>query len=436
LDELALPRFAARSRALVALAAVGLAVACGGGGSGAGSSGGGATAGFQAYDVHWQQPPGETVDGYVLALGTQSGVYDASREVEFSISAARPASDGTLRYQISLDRSRDQFLMLRAFNAGGISAPSNELRVPALGAASVASAPAATAPSGQQATANGPSTEAATTAPVTNTSTTQTAAESEAALDPAADAGASDEPLRSLDLNGADEHLATTGSAQFAADSFTLSLWARADEIGIGRASLFRMTCAQLACSVELVLDATAEPALELWRGDVTGVRTLLRRVPLASWGDDWWHVAAAVDGGAGHTSLYLDGMQVAIEAVLPTPSELDASTRIGFALGAPGTDSAGWNGRLGHAAFFARALDAAEIEAIALGGHSLDLRTARGAEALTHYWRLGADSASVGRDFGAQPLHLDDPAGFVDGADIANDAPLARPAGSDPRTQ
>jgi hypothetical protein len=389
--------------------------------------------------VHWQQPPGESVDGYVLSLGTQSGVYDPRREIEFSAASAQTDADGTHRYEITLDRSRDQFLMLRAYNPAGISAPSNELRVPALGAASMMSATAAALPV-QLSAGGGASEESSPVAsePAPATSAAVSAAEAsprdaEESISPSA----ADEPLRSLDLNGADEYLATTGSGTvITSRSFTLSLWARTGAVGIGRMGLLRLGDAPLASSVEIVLDATGEPALELWREDGNGVRTLVRRAPLPSLGDDWWHLAASVDAGAGRTSLYFDGVLLAIEAGLPTPAPLDASARIGFALGAPGVDSAAWNGRLGHAAFFARALEASEVEAIALGGHLLDLRSASGSDALAHYWRLGADATSVGRDSATPPAHLDDAMGFVDGADIANDAPLARPIGADPSTQ
>lgn len=432
---------ARRGRRAARLAALGaaalLALACGGGGSGGSRQPAPPTAGLQTYSVRWQQPAGASPDGYVLSLGTQPGNYDPSREIQFSASSARTRADGTLTYDIQLDRSRDQFLRLRAYNAGGSSPPSNELRVPALGAASAASTAASSA-SGASA---GPSAASTTRVAAAPTSSAGVSSDGAASLAPTSGDSASaeelyaDQPLRSVDLNGVDEFLATTSSAALDPGSgFTLSLWARSDVASVDRRGLLQLGCATQSCGIELVLDGTLEPALELWRTDAAGERTLARRVPIPSLADDWWHVAVALDAEASRVSLYVDGALAAAEAA---PAELagdDSAFRI--VLGAVGDGAASWSGRLGHAALFDRALAAAEVEALALGGHELDLRAASSAPALAHYWRLGADSAAVGRDSSARPVPLDDAAGRVDAADIANDAPRARLAGDDPRAQ
>ena len=98
-----------------------------------------------------------------------------------------------------------------------------------------------------------------------------------------------------------------------------------------------------------------------------------------------------------------------------------------GNTTGTPGT----WLGEIGHVAFFGAALGDDEVTEIYERGHTLDLRANAGAyqasDALLHYWRLGEDPNAVGYDSGpaAAPIDLDDPAGYVDAADIVADAPV-----------
>jgi hypothetical protein len=186
-------------------------------------------------------------------------------------------------------------------------------------------------------------------------------------------------------------------------------------------------------CELATVLSDPSDAALELLRADAGTSPLLVRWIPAPAVGADWWHLALSVD--AERASLYVDGQLLASEAATIVPPEVLAGEPVRIVLGAPASaDTTGWAGRLGHAAWFDRALGAGEIAALALGGHELDLRD--GSPAPMHYWRLGADSSAVGRDFAAGTLPLDDPLGGVDAADIAIDAPLARTAEEDASAQ
>lgn len=429
-----------RSRSILALGALGFAVGgCGGGGGDSGGNGGGGGgANLQAYTVHWMQPAGPAADGYVLAYGTESGRYDD--QVDFPRSAAQELSDGTLNYDVVLDRAQDQYLIMRAYNGDGYSAPSNELRIPRLGAARAAAAPsgaaAAITSSSAAATAE-PEASVAAADPGANAS--QAVSVEPAAVLTADAAARTDEPLRSVDLDGDAEHLAPTQDALSPASAgFALSLWARASPEATGLGTLISLKCGK-ACGLALAYDAGREPALELLRADPTGQASLVRRIPAARAAGGWWHLALSVDAERELASLYLDGEILGVEPTATLPPELIRGGPFRVELGAGAFQATrGWRGRLGHAAWWERALDAAEIEALALGGHELDLRVPPyvGALAPIHYWRLGADSSAVGRDFAAGTLPLDDPLGGVDAADIALDAPLARTAEEDPSGQ
>jgi hypothetical protein len=366
----------------------------------------------------------------VLSIGTRSGRYEDS--VDFPASAAQQLSDGTWEYDIQLDRARDQYLRMRGYNEAGYSPLSNEIRVPRLGAttASAASAPAAAQASALSASASAPPETPSASLAAAVTSAREESADASASL--AANATPpTDEPLRSVDLDGDAEQLAATRDARPTAAGFTLALWAKASPSAVGRRGLLHLTCAGSPCGFAVALGDPLDPSLELLRADARGAWSLVRRIPAAGAVSGWWHLALSVDAARELASLYVDGELLASEAATIVPPEILAGEPVRIVLGAPASaDTTGWAGRLGHAAWFDRALDAGEIAALALGGHELDLRD--GSLAPSHYWRLGADSSAVGRDFAAGTLPLDDPLGGVDAADIAIDAPLARTAEED----
>jgi hypothetical protein len=390
----------------------------------------------QPYTVRWMPSSSQGVQGYVLSLGTASGAYQAAREVSISVASATPGAGGTLTYTIQLDRARDQFLAMRAFNANAFSVFSNEIRV----AATTASSAAPTLASASTSTSTSASLQASGSAGSTSRAIAGGGATSSALAPGEADATDSETDaasgFASLDLNGEDEYLATTLAAPLdLAGGFSASLWAKAPQDGAGRRGLLQVACADQSCALEVSLvQGAGLMQVELRVFDGVGGTDEVREAPVAVTPDEWWHLAVVLDP-AGSTRLYFDGEVVLDAADVRLPAGLIAAEHA-LALGATEAGRAApWLGRLGHAAVFASALGAGEVAEISLYGHELDLRGDLGAyrssDALAHYWRLGDDASAVGVDSGSAALDLDDPYGNVDGSDVVRDGPESLASGA-----
>jgi hypothetical protein len=431
-------RFAVAS--LIAVVSM-MATACGGGGSSGGSGettgGSSSAADLQPYTLRWQQPAAASITNYRLSVGSRSGQYES--QVNFSSTQVAVAADGSLSHSITLDRSRDQYLVMIAMNSTGSSPSSNELRIPALGAPG-----AAAITSTSQTARPGPSVSPSM-AVVSSAALVGGIAPASSALasDNAPSAAVSrdtavmgDEPLRSLDFNGIDQSLESLSAVARGA-SASFSIWAKMRDAATGRRGLAELTCPTRGCGLELEVDTGVSSQLELWGTGATGDRVLIAKVPVAASAGDWWHVGLVIDFAAGRASVFLDGTAVLVASSSAIGGDFLQEDGLLVTLGATGgSEVATWNGRLGHAAIFERSLSADEIEAIALGGHDLDLRTFGIGRSPAHYWRLGADPSNVGRDSADHPIDLEAQTGEVHSAHIAIDAPRGRSAEDDPTAQ
>lgn len=432
-----LSRRAAVQAGLAVAIAVAL-IACGGGGGRGKSSIQAAPANppsptGQAYDVRWLPSTSPGVVSYELSLGASSGSYDANRTATIPVAQARAGSGGSLVYTIQLDRSRDQYLAMRAFDSNLFSAFSNELRVAALpgspAAPSAVSAPAAASalPSASSASA---STSVASASVAPSFSAESRASSRQAPQEAATVASAA--ALTSLDLNGEDEYLGTTRPAALDfSGGLSASLWGKVALDALPPRALLQLSRADAASpsALELYLVRGANgPAIALRILDAASSSEQVGETPVPIESDVWWHLALVLSPDATSARVYFDGELATQQTELRLPPDLLGAELL-ITLGAADAERAApWRGRLGHAALFQGVLGGEEIAEISLRGHALDLRSAlgqyHGASALTHYWRLGATDDAVIRDSGPLPLDFDDPYGNIDRADVASDGP------------
>jgi hypothetical protein len=379
----------------------------------------------QAYAVRWMPSSSTDVTGYVLSIGTSSGSYVASMQVDIPLASASAGSGGTLTYTIQLDRSRAHYLAMRAYDgASNYSVYSNEIQVAAL-AASSATGTSGGSGTAASATSTSGTTSALTAASATANSASGSDADAEATLAAQMAAGSV-----SLDFDGSTEYLASSLAAPFdAAAGFSASLWAKAPADQAGRRALLRVASAAGTSGVELSLvSGISGRSLELRAFDSTQALDDVQETPAPIADGEWWNLSLVVDPAQGTAQLYLDGEPLASMGATGISTALSAESYF-VTLGAGDVERAApWLGRLGHAAIWSAALGAPEIAEISLQGHALDLRVASGdyqaAEALAHYWRLGSDQAAVGFDYGLLPVDLDDAGGNLDVADVVGDAP------------
>lgn len=375
--------------------------------------------------MRWMPSSSTDVTGYLLSIGTSSGSYVASMQVNIPLASASAGSGGTLTYTIQLDRSRAHYLAMRAYDgASNYSVYSNEIQVAALAASS------ATGTSGGSGTSmSSASTSSAMSALAASSATASSASGSDS------DAGGTLAAQMamgsvSLDFDGSTEYLASSVAAPLdAAAGFTASLWAKAPVDAAGRRALLRVASASGTSGLELsVVSGSAGRSLELRAFDTAAALDDVQETPAPIADGEWWNLSLVVDPARGTAQLYLDGEPLASMGASGISTALAAESFF-VTLGAGDVERAApWLGRLGHAAIWDAALGAQEIAEISTLGHALDLRVASGdyraADALAHYWRLGSDAAAVGFDYGLLPLDLDDADGNLDVADVVGDAP------------
>ncbi len=363
---------------------------------------------------------------YVLSVGSSTGSYLSSMEVFIPLSSVTAGANGSLRFDIQLDRGQDHYLALRAYDSTWYSPYSNEIRVAALGASltSLVSGGA----TGTSSAASGSSLSRAA-ASLSQSGATTPLDPSAPTIDPQAGAAALS---GSLDLDGATEYLASSAAAPLdAASGVSLSLWGKVPLADSGRRALLRLAngSGAGASGIELYLvNGPDGRALELRVFDAARALDAAHATPLPIEADAWWHLALVVETQARTATLYLDGEPLLTTGDLEIPGALSAGSYF-VALGAADpARSQPWLGGLGHAALWNAPLEAEDIAEISLYGHALDLRSDvgeyLGADALVHYWRVGADGNAVGFDAGPAPLDLDDPYGNVDVDDVVADGP------------
>ena len=384
--------------------------------------------------MRWLASASAGIEGYRLSIGTRSGDYDPTLEVDIPLVDATVESDGSLSYDIELLDGRDHYLAMRAYDSTSFSPLSNEIEVAATSSEEGGGATASSVGPGSTSAASLSSGSAGGA-----TGGVSAIGSAPASGDPDAAGGALPTVPAgtgvSLDLNGIDEYLASTLAGPLRSDGFTASLWGRVPlDDAANRRGLLQLDCAldADACGVEISLvNDAGGPVIELRLFDPAAGLDDVVQTPAPIVADRWWHLVVAIDEPTGVARIFLDGELLILRSGLeisPALSESDYFVALGA--GRVGRSDP-WPGQLGHAAIWNALLGEPEIAEISMRGHELDLRTDvgdyRGASALGHYWRLGHDPAALGLDSGlAPPLDLDDPSGNVDARNIVSDAPAS----------
>ncbi len=377
------------------------------------------------------------VTGYSLSVATVSGGYVSGAQIDIPVGAARAESGGVLAYDVQMTANVPHYLAMRAYSMQTASPYSNEIVIPAVAAAATSSTSlamtAATgestgSPSGATSSGSGSASMAILSGSGSASGSSDTSASTASAASAAA--------MSSLDFDGAGEYLASSAALPLGASSeFTVSLWALADPQASGGRVLLSLRGGGQSTQnrVELSADATS---LQMTAYNDAGQLVYDAIYSAALVPGSWQHLALTFDGQVDSAPLLLiDGMTRAPTSANLTgnaPVFTDSAGRVfvGGGSGASGT----WFGAIGHVALFGAALGDDEIDEISLRGHTLDLHENSGAyqasDALLHYWRLGEDPSAVGYDSGLAtvPIDLDDPAGYIDAADIVADAPVLLP--------
>jgi hypothetical protein len=219
----------------------------------------------------------------------------------------------------------------------------------------------------------------------------------------------------SIDFDGQSEYLANTqGSALGVANAWTLTAWIKpfALESRMAVVYLGSPFTSSLSDTIRLQLrgDLAGAP-LDVIVGDRQSGSVHYRVYGVAAL-ERWVALGARWDGG--RLDLYIDGVRVpdsGVERLADDPIEMSDPSDRGIWVGRDSIDAAYFDGRIGHIAFFARALEDLELALLVLGGHAIDLREAHSAyapTALAHYWRLGEDPTAPAADLGqATPIDL-----------------------------
>jgi hypothetical protein len=239
--------------------------------------------------------------------------------------------------------------------------------------------------------------------------------------------------MASVDLDGASEYLASSSAEMLGmADRFTLSVWAHRETVDATRRGLVALGGSQGSENrIELVAHGSD---LELVAWNSSGELAFGATYSGVLLQGEWQHIVVAYDSQLdSEPTVFVDGAMQAASGTVTTGSAAlftDSERRVYLGMADPST-SQPWRGMLGHAALWDQALGDAEIQEMALRGHSIDLSQQTGAyqgqDALLHYWRPGFDPGAPGLDYGPAsiPLDLDDPNGNVDASDVAPDAPV-----------
>ncbi len=354
------------------------------------------------YTARWMPSTSPGVEGYTLSIGELSGPH--LRDVHIPVGSATSFTGGGLSFPVDLETDTDYVLTMRAYSADATSPPSNAIVV--RGSDLMATASAAMAGTAQAATADPVVASSTTTAATTSTHDASTASSADAntAVEPASDA------WLSLEFAGNGAYLAGTLDARIEASALTLTTWLRPVVDGAEQRTLAEL------------IDAEGVSRLSLTVVDGSGLRVTLRDAigNVASEADFagvlehdvWQHIALAIDPTAVAPLALSVGsvvMQPVSDAAAPG---LDALADLSGELRLGGGDAdAGYLGRMGHTAVFARALDATELEVMDADGHAHDPRTDLAAdpngEALLHYWRLG-EGVEVETDLGSSDWPVD----------------------------
>lgn len=411
-----------------------------GGTSGTGSTGGTtpqASTPTRTYSMTFLPSPSGSVDGYELSLGDSSGSYDTFVDVPLN---EITVTNGTMSHDLTLDADRDYFIVLRAYNAGGMSADSNEIRIAAL----VSNVIGGTSNGGSAAAQASYAAKAASSLAVAAGSPTADSQGESVAVAELADAGTDraevqtheqiGDGIASLDFDGAGEHLANSVMAPLGTSyTFSMSIWARPLLDDAERRTMMDLRDQAGGDANRMTLAVVNSSDVELTLYGTTGSVLHRARFAEALLDGEWQHVAVVFDGSRDlEPGLYIDAQrQIAIDSSSAdgTWEMADSARRIFIGADASGAGDS-WRGQLGHVAIWDSALSDAAMHEISVMGHGIDLRNAGleygEQEALLHYWRLGDDSNGIGFDYGnaSKLVDLDDASGGIDADDIVAEAP------------
>ena len=397
--------------------------------SGSGSSAAG-TQKPMTYSMTFLPSPSGSVDGYEVAVGPSSGGYDTTLDIPLS---AISTSGSIWTYDLTLEAGRDHYMVLRAYNASGMSANSNEIRIDAV------TGSAANVPGGGEA---GASLAAAVATSRTELAYTtlpgaesqqadgnrQTVAVAETAGDDAEQRAMRD-PMSSLDFDGAGEHLASADPTALGASyTFSMTVWARPVVDSAARRTLVDLA-SEVGDANRMTVAVVNGSDVELTLYGADGELLHRSRFAGAMLDGEWQHVAVVFDGDADlEPRFYVDAQQQTALESFSAAGEwamVDSVRRVFLGADASGA-SGSWLGQLGHAAFWNAPLSNEALQEIATLGHAADLRgpgsAYRDSDSLLHYWRLGDDA--VGIDAGAEPVDLDGSGGGIDADDIVEEGP------------
>jgi len=389
---------------------------------------------MQTVEVRFEPSSSAEVIGYNLSVATMSGAFGSGTQVDISLGAARVETGGVLAYDVTMAANVPHYLAMRAYSAQTFSPFSNEIVIPAVAAsATVSTALATTAAIGEEGGSASGAPASGSGSASAGTSSTSSTSGSGSSTGSTTTSTTSAAAMSSLDFDGAGEYLASTGAYPLGASTqFTLSLWAVADPQATGSRALVSVRGGSGATQnrVELSSDAS-DLALSVTNDAGQLVYNAVYAAALVP--GDWQHLALTFDAQVDSAPILLiDGMTRAPSSasLIGNPPVFSDSAGRVF-VGASGGTTGTWLGAIGHVAFFGAALGDDEVNEIYMRGHTLDLRANAGAyqasDALLHYWRLGENPNAVGYDSGpaAAPIDLDDPAGYIDAADIVADAPV-----------
>lgn len=241
----------------------------------------------------------------------------------------------------------------------------------------------------------------------------------------------------SLDLDGSTEYLADTSTATLGiAENFTIAFWVEPDQVLSSAHTIFQVgsgVANQIAITQRG--DVASDPLRVFLRDDDgTNTRTDDWNGVLSA--NQWQLVAVTWDNDAGEQALklYIDGIdQGAADSSTGTMNSR-TDTALDIYIGANGSASQHYDGRIGWVAVWDSTLSAAELQALYNHGCQFadlnnDFEGYVSSANLEHWWRLGHDDTDIGKDYAtagsSSTRDVDTNAANIDVTDIQSGFPF-----------
>lgn len=337
------------------------------------------------YTARWRPSSSPGVEGYVLSIASTTGAIQS--EYDIPLAQAGVSTGGVLSYTIDLETDRTHMLRMRAYDGDVTSAPSNAVFVSPdalIAGAAGSGASAALAPQTASAAGASPSSGATGSGDVAPSPTATATASAEDPITAATEAWVS------LELAGDGAHLVSTLDARLEASTVTLTTWLRPFVDATPERVLAALTDAD--GTRRLALTVVDGSGLRVTLRDATGGVAAEAEYVGVLEHDVWQHLAFVIDPTVGVPLELRVGGELLTPLAAASAPGIDALQGLTGVLSVGGADlDAGYLGRMGHTAVFARALGADELVAMDLDGHAHDPRTDLVDDGgLLHYWRLG----------------------------------------------